>query len=215
MSKMIHVIAPAPKHADRVGAVIDQGSWESEFLGRATKRDETGFPTEGSFGLSFAVTYDLSKAPKSTLKKDAVSAIQIRARTKGIVKTEKQATADARQLISAFESLKKGDLIAFKKGTLVIAIVELTSDYHFCEEQPWGWHSWDYRLLKKVSLAEQPKNRGGLLKTFHPNYLPLPSNLRPSEVKTRPLSKALFLPKAQSLPKAHSLPSFSDAWAWA
>lgn len=193
MSKT-HVIAPAPKHSNRAGSVIDQGSWESEFLGRATRKDEAGFPTEGSFGISFAVRYDLSKAPQDTLVRDAVSAIQARGRLKGITKTEKQATGDARQLIAAFKSLKKGDIIAFKKGVKVIAYVELTSDYQFCGEQTWGWHSWNYRVLKKVTAAEQPKNGGGLLKTFHANYLALPAGLKASE-------------------KAFPIPN--GAWAWA
>lgn len=194
MSK-IHVISPASKSSCRRGAVIDQGSWDSEFLGRATKRDETGFPTEGSFGVSFAVKFDLSKAPQSTLEREAVRAIHARGRQKGITKTEAEAQRNARQLISIFKSLKKGDIIAFKHGTKLIAYVELTSDYRFCEEQAWGWHSWSYRVLKKVAETEQPSNRAGLVPTFRPNYIPLPPGLIAPEVKS------------------YSVPN--GAWAWA
>jgi len=177
---------------------IDQSCWNDEFLGRAEEKDDTGFPMKGSFGLSFAVTFDLSKVPASALERQAVSAIKARAASRGILKTNEQATGDAKQLIAAFKSLKKGDVIALKKGTKVIAIVELTSDYTFRAEQKWGWHSWSYRTLKKVSDAEQPSNYRGLLKTFMPNYMEMP--------------EGLFTSKTPN-PKTYSVPD--GAWAWA
>jgi hypothetical protein len=189
----ISVISPASASRKRKGAVIDQGCWDDEFLGRAEEKDETGFPMKGSFGLSFAVTFDLSKVPTSALEGQAVSAIKTRGASRGIFKTNKEATANAKQLISAFKSLKKGDIVAFKKGTKVIAIVELTSEYTFRGEQKWGWHSWSYRTLKKVSDSEQPSNYKGLLKTFMPNYMAMP--------------EGIFTSKTYSVP--------NGAWAWA
>jgi len=193
----IHVISPASKGSRRPGRVIDQAIWDDEFLGRAEEKDATGFPTKGSFGISFAVTEDLSKFPKETRMQQVISSIQSRGRQRGIIKTLKQVTADAKQLISAYEGIKKGDRVAFKKGTKVIAIVEITSDYTFCGEQAWGWHSWSYRTLKKVTDAEQPSNYKGLLKTFMPNYLTVPDDL---------FSKT-------TTSKTYPMPN--GAWAWA
>ena len=173
----IHVISPAPKDSQRRGPVIDQCSWDEEFLGRAEEKDSSGFPTKGSFGLSFAVKEDLSKIPEEKLIEQTISAIQSRASERGITRPLKKITADAKQLITAFKELKKGDIIALKEGTKVIAIVKLTSDYTFCAEQNWGWHSWSYLTLKKVSKAEQPSNYRGLLKTFMRNYLAIPDGL--------------------------------------
>ena len=177
----IHVISPAPKDSRRRGPVIDQCNWNDEFFGRAEEKDSNGFPTKGSFGLSFALKEDLSKVPEENLMERAISAIQSRARERGITRTLKQIRADAKQMIAAFKALKEGDIIALKEGTLVIAIVKLTSDYTFCGEQKWGWHSWSYLTLKKVSRAEQPSNYRGLLKTFMPNYLAIPDGLLESK----------------------------------
>ena len=150
MSKL-NVISPAPK-----------GSWKKDFLGRATQKDASGFPMEGSFGISFGVNFDLSKVT-GNLEEEVMNACLAHRDTHG------GAADGTRQLIGAFKSLKNGDHIAFKKGTKVIAIVELTSDYSFCPEQDVFWHSWSYRTLKKIPDSEQQTNYA-LLKTFKANY---------------------------------------------
>jgi len=69
----------------------------------------------------------------------------------------------AKQLVDAYRALKKGAIVGLKVGTQVFAIVEITSDYTFWPEQPWGWHSWSYRVIKRVT--QQPLNGKGLVKT--------------------------------------------------
>jgi hypothetical protein len=48
--------------------------------------------------------------------------------------------------------------------------VLLTSDYYYDPSQMWGIHSWSYRVIRKVTKAEQPTNAGGLVKAFYANW---------------------------------------------
>jgi len=105
----------------------------------------------------------------------------------------------ARQLLSAKEHMKKGSIVAFKQGMNIFCIVEITSDYTFCPEEAWGWHRWSYRVLRKVSRAEQPANYRGMIKTFLPNYY-LP---QPEAESVAPVA-LIATPQAESVSDAES-----------
>jgi len=171
----IHVISPAPNRASQP-YVVDRGAWDKDFLERATKKDESGFPIEGKFGISFGLPFDIMSFSEITREEDMILLIKSRADSKGVLRSRKSIQGDVKQLLSAYNSLKKGLIIALKKGIKVIAYIQLMSDYQFCPHENWGWHSWSYRVLKKVT--QQPANGGDLLKTFIPNCLPLPTDLK-------------------------------------
>jgi len=167
MSKM-HVISPAPSCSYRPGA-IQQIPW-GEFARRATRLDAEGFPVEGFFGVSWAAHIDLRGATEAEIK----AAMRQRAAAWGEQRSAATLHRDTQMLLQVFKTLKKGDIIALKKGITIVAFVELTSDYQFCSEERWGWHSWSYRLVRKATAADQPANKGALVKTFFPNFLTHP-----------------------------------------
>jgi hypothetical protein len=167
MSKM-HVISPAPSASYRPGA-LQQIPW-SEFARRATRTDAEGFPVEGFFGVSWAADIDLRTATEDEIK----AAMLRRATAWGEQRMAATLHRDTQMLLQVYNTLKKGEIIAFKKGTTIIAFVELTSDYQFCPDERWGWHSWSYRLVRKATAADQPANRGALVKTFFPHFLTRP-----------------------------------------
>ena len=135
---------------------------------RVIERNSDGEIVEGEFGLHFNYPNDLSKSPEpkpEDLVDEIVRAAKHLPRGDGSVNeiTPKMALNAAKQLVDAYRALKKGAIVALKVGTQVFAIVEITSDYTFCPEQPWGWHSWSYRVIKRVT--QQPLNGKGLVKT--------------------------------------------------
>jgi len=168
MATKMHVISPAPSCSYRPGA-LQQISW-AEFARRETRIDAEGFPVEGFFGVSWAAHIDLRGATEAEIKE----AMRQRAAALGEQRTAATLHRDMRMLLQVFHTLKKGDIIALKKGTTIVGFVELTSDYQFCPEERWGWHSWSYRLVRKATAADQPANRRALVKTFFPNFLTQP-----------------------------------------
>ena len=165
----ISVISPAPATDYRPGAV-QQMTW-AEVNRRATRFDEEGFPLEGSFGVSWAAPTDLRGATKEQI----VEAMRGQHLAAGQEVSAATLQRDTRMLLEVFNHLKKGETIAFKKGTTIVAFVQLTSDYRFCPEERWGWHTWNYRLVRKATAADQPANKGALVKTFFPNFLARPT----------------------------------------
>ena len=149
MSKL-SVISPAPTRNIRVNGTIRQGAWETDFIRRATRLDTEGFPIEGTFGTSFGLKKDVNTLTRA-----------------------ERAEADP-QLLKIHGHIKKGDIMAFKRGKTIIAFVEITSDYRFCPEEYWGWHTWSYRLVRKARPSDQPANKGALIRTFMPNFLARP-----------------------------------------
>jgi hypothetical protein len=164
----LSVISPAP--SDYRPGAVEQMTWE-EHIRRATRLDEEGFPLEGSFGVCFDAKIDLRAATKEQI----VEAMRRRHVAAGAERTAAQIQGKARDLMQIFNHLKKGETIAFKKGTTIVAFVEITSDYRFCPEERWGWHTWNYRLVRKATAADQPANKGALVKTFFPNFLARPT----------------------------------------
>ena len=135
---------------------------------RAIERNTHGEIVRGSFGFHFNCSNDLSKfvdLKPEHLVDGIVRDAKHLPRGDGSVNqiTPKMALNAAKQLVDAYGALKKGVIVGLKVGTQVFAIVEITSDYTFSPEQPWGWHSWSYRVLKRVTL--QPLNGKGLVKT--------------------------------------------------
>jgi len=168
MATKMHVISPAPSAAYRPGA-IQQISW-AEFGRRATRMGADGIPEAGAFGVSWAADVDLRVSTEAEIK----AAMRRRAAAAGEERTAASFHRDTQMLLQVFHTLKKGDIIALKKGTTIVAFVELTSDYQFCPEERWGWHTWTYRLVRRATEAEQPANRRALVKTFFPNFLARP-----------------------------------------
>lgn len=166
----MHVISAAPSRPYRPDA-IQQASW-GEVDRRATRTDAEGFPVEGFFGLSGAAKIPL--IPGVTTEDMVKAAIRQTAADEGKQVSEAKVKRDARALLQARQMLKKGDRVALKQGTKIRAIVELTSDYQFCPEEPWGWHTWTYKRLEVVTEAQWPANYKGLLRAFHPNFLSWP-----------------------------------------
>jgi hypothetical protein len=164
----LSVISPAP--SDYRPGAVEQMTWE-EHRRRATRLDEEGFPLEGSFGVCFDAKIDLREATKEQI----AEAMRRRHVAAGAERTAAQIQGKVRDLMQIYNHLKKGDIIAFKKGTTIVAFVQLTSDYRFCPEERWGWHTWNYRLVRKATAADQPANKGALVKTFFPNFLARPT----------------------------------------
>jgi hypothetical protein len=178
------VVSPAPKYNDYIGP-HGQGSWENEFVDRAIK-DSTGSPVEGTFGICFSFPHDLCSLNWQGKQADLRIATRIMCYSRedpsigqksfrpwsptGPPISLNTAMDSARQLLSAKEHMKKGSIVAFRYGMNIFCIVEITSDYTFCPEEAWGWHRWSYRVLRKVSRAEQPANYRGMIKTFLANY---------------------------------------------
>ena len=165
MSTMkLHVISPAP--ASEHG---DGWTWH-DLSRRATWADEDGFPVEGSFGASYHVQMDLRGATEAQIKESMAQ----RYTAQGNPKPASYIKRHTGMLLEIYQHLKKGDIIAFKKGTTIVAFVQLTSDYYFNADEPWGWHSWNYRLVRKARAADQPLNKGALIQTFKPHFLQRP-----------------------------------------
>jgi hypothetical protein len=166
----IHVISAAPSRSYRPDA-IQQASWE-EVDRRAIVRDGHIIPLVAALGLSGAAKIPL--IPGVTTEDMVKASIRQTAADEGKQVSEAKVKRDARALLQARQMLKKGDIVGLKQGTKIRAIVEITSDYQFCPEEPWGWHTWIYKRLHVVTEAEWPANYRGLLKTFHPNFLSWP-----------------------------------------
>jgi hypothetical protein len=147
-------------------------TWEKDFVARATVKDVDGFPLEGMFGHCFQVRKDITSFPEDEEVRLSrmVNHITVRCAQKKIECSPKSALRDATQLLGAHSLYKKGYIMAFKKGTRPVAIIQLTTDYVFCPDQEFAWHSWGYRVLKRVEL---PSCRGWR-RTVMPNQLKLP-----------------------------------------
>jgi hypothetical protein len=143
-----------------------------EVARRAIVRDGNNFPLVGALGLSGAAKIPL--IPGVTTEDMVKAAIRQTAADEGKQVSEAKVKRDARALLQARQMLKKGDRVAVKEGIRIQAIVELTSDYQFCPEEPWGWHTWTYKRLEVVTEAQWPANYKGLLRAFHPNFLSWP-----------------------------------------
>ena len=168
MSSKIHVLSAAPVTPNRPGAIV-QGSW-AEVDRRATVRDGEIIPLEGAVGVCWSTRLHGITSTDEEIK----AAIRQKAVENNVPRTEKQITRETKELRLVCATLKKGDKIALKQGTKIRAIVELTSDYQFCPEENWGWHTWTYKRVQVVTEAQWPTNYRGLLKTFHPNFLSWP-----------------------------------------
>ena len=167
-SKM-HVMSPAPSKSYRPGA-IQQITW-AEFSRRATRFDAEGSPIEGVFGCSWAAKTDLRSSTEEQIK----ASIREACRAVGEEPSAARIKRDTKMLLTVYNTLKKGDVIALKKGINIIAFAEITSDYCYCPEERWGWHSWSYRVVRKATAADQPANKGALVKTFFPHFLTRPT----------------------------------------
>jgi hypothetical protein len=163
-AQKLHVISPAPS---RIRG--DDWTW-ADFDRRATRRDNHGFPLEGSFGADYHVKLDLNDATEAQIKE----AMQQRYRDENDEKSAKYIDRHTAMLLEIYRTLKEGDIIALKKGTTIIAFVQLTSNYYYNPDVQWGWHSWNYRLVRKATDADQPANKGALIKTFYPHFLARP-----------------------------------------
>lgn len=163
-------------------------TWEKDFVARATVKDVDGFPLEGMFGHCFQVRKDITTFPEDEEVRLSrmVNHITVRCAHNKIKCSPESALRDATQLLLAHSMYKKGEIIAFKKGTRPFAIVQITSDYVFCPEQEFAWHSWGYRVLKRLEL---PSNRGWR-KTVMPNQLQLPAWLK-QEISLRDEASAV------------------------
>ena len=168
MSSKIHVLSAAPTGASRPGA-IQQISW-AEVDRRATVRDGEIIPVEGAVAISWSAKLHAITSSDEEIK----AAIRQEATERNEPRTEKRIVREAKELKLTCTTLKKGDRIALKQGTKIRAIVELTSDYQFCPDEEWGWHTWTYKRLQVVTEDQWPANYRGLLKTFHPNFLSWP-----------------------------------------
>ena len=166
MPKLL-AISPAPVRHDPL-ALYPSNGW-SDFLESATKLDKAGFPVEGSFGLCFSAHIDLSSLAEASMKRSVLNAIIQAHRVKGRSKKKRSANNDVRQLVSAYQGIKKGTMVALKKGKTVVAIAEITSDYSFCAEKAWAWHSWSYRIVEKLETAVFDD---GLMQTVYPERFP-------------------------------------------
>lgn len=151
-------------------------TWEKDFVARATVKDVDGFPLEGMFGHCFQVRKDINSFPEDEEVRLSrmVNHIIARCAQKKIKCSPESALRDATQLLGAHRLYKKGHIIAFKKGTRPVAIIQLTTDYTFCPDQKFAWHSWGYRVLKRIELPSCRSWR----KTVMPNRLALPTWLQ-------------------------------------
>jgi hypothetical protein len=166
MSKLL-VVSPAP--ARPAPLALDPCNGWYDFVKRATKLDKTSFPVEGSFGLCFSAHIDLSSLTDASMKAAVLKNIDERHVAKGRSKSKASRESAARQLITAYKNIKKGGMVALKKGKMIIAIAEITSDYSFRPEQAWGWHSWSYRIIEKLKT---PVFDDGLMQTVYPERFP-------------------------------------------
>lgn len=162
----MHVLSAAPNNAKRPGA-IQNATLKEEFIARATRLDATGFPEEGAV----AVCWSADVHGISSTDEEIKAAIRKKAVEWNEPRTEAKIKREVKALREICTTLKKGDIIALKAGITIIAFVQLTSDYQFCPEQKWGWHTWTYKLVRKATPADQPSNYRGLIKTFHRNFL--------------------------------------------
>ena len=169
----MHVLSPAPSTKSRPGAV-QQASWD-DFTRRATRLDETGFPLEGAFGVCWDAGIDLRGATEDEIKASIKRTFVASGREDK--NNDSTVNRHAKSLLEVYNNLKKGDTIALKKGKTIVAFVELTSDYYFCpEDTSCLEHSWNYRLVRKATAADQPANGAALaFHTFFPNFLPRPT----------------------------------------
>ena len=172
-------------------------TWEKDFVARATVKDVDGFPLEGMFGHCFQVRKDITTFPEDeeVRLRRMVNHIIVRCAHKKIKCCPKSALRDATQLLGAHTLYKKGDIMAFKKGTRPVAIIQLTTDYTFCPDQQFAWHSWGYRVLKRIEL---PSCRGWR-KTVMPNQLALPIWLQQELVSLRAVEAQEPLPNYRPL----------------
>jgi len=172
MSKL-HTVSLAPTVTKyKPGTVADEFVW-NEAERRCTKRDSKGRILEGALGGCFSAKLDLDRLEPSDSLNKVAPAIFERTASLGVPCTKEKATRDAKHLLSMKANLKKGSLVALKRGTAVFAIAILTSDYYFAEAAACGWHSWNYRVIEHIAPRDQVMNPA-LRKTFVPKSFALP-----------------------------------------
>lgn len=159
MSTLIDAISPAPAHP--------AAAWKKGFLDYATEVDATGFPIRGNFGVSF-VHFDMSTSPTRT------ELIAI-AKTDCPANTQRQITYAVDQMAAVYAALQPGTIIAFKKGTKVVAFVRIISPYNYIHHHASGFpHRWDYEVIRKVSPHEEILQFGNGRSGYIPGCVALP-----------------------------------------
>jgi len=172
MSKL-HTVSLAPTVTKyKKNTVADEFVW-GDVERRCTKKDSNGRIREGAFGACFSAKLDLASLDPSDSLNDVAQAILERAASLGVPYTKEKAIRDAKHLLSMKANLKKGSLVALKRGTAVFAIAVLTSDYYFAKDEACGWHSWTYRVIEHIAEADQVKVPA-FRKTFVPKSFALP-----------------------------------------
>ena len=143
----------------------------SSFLADATELDATGFPVRGSFGIGFRCHTDLSVAASEDARKTlATDTIRAVAASWGDTLADGTVTTSVRQLLRAYNELQPGQIVAFKKGLIVVAFARIVSPYRYeaARVETGGHypHRWDYVIVRKATAAESV-SLSGRVQTYY------------------------------------------------
>jgi len=132
---------------DAVGCLFDR--W-------VTRRDaRTGLPKCGIMKLHYEADIDIAGVTSvDRAVRPAPRGAAVHAAT--TVRTPAQIKWAVETLLTAKRTLTRGTLFAIRAGKEVTWIARITGEYRYDNETHWGFHKWEYEIVRPATAADQP-----------------------------------------------------------
>jgi len=124
-----------------------------------TERDaRTGVPKRGIMKLHYDTDIDIAGVTSvDRAVESAMGAAAVHGASRGhAVRTPAQIKWAVEALLTAKRTLTRGTLFAIRAGKEVTWIARITGEYRYDNETHWGFHKWEYEIVRPATAADQP-----------------------------------------------------------